>query len=115
MTQKTYNAMAGRSLERIAALSDGLFAIAMTLIVLEIRIPHIPEIHTEFQLLSALGALGPRFITYLMSFLTLGIFWVGQQAQLESMRQADRDYSWIQLAFLAVVAVMPFSTSVSTS
>lgn len=112
MSQKTYNTIAGRSLERIAALSDGLFAIAMTLIVLEIRVPHIPEVRTEGQLLAALAELAPRFVTYLLSFLTLGIFWVGQQAQLQSLRQADRDFSWLQLAFLAVVAVMPFSTGV---
>ena len=105
-----YNQIAGRGLERIAALSDGLFAVAMTLIVLEIHVPSAEGIHTEAQVLAALLALYPRAITYLMSFLTLGIFWVGQQTQLNNLAHGDRNLAWLHLAFLAIVAVMPFST-----
>jgi len=107
----TYNQIAGRSVERIAALSDGLFAISMTLIVFEIRVPDPGPIASDAQLWSALSDLAPRLVTYLMSFLTLGIFWLGQQAQLAYLDHADRHYTWIQLAYLAVVAMMPFSTS----
>ncbi len=107
----TYNQIAARDLGRLAALSDGLFAIAMTLIVLEIRVPDIGPIQTDRQLLEALGELGPRFVTYLLSFLTLGLFWVGQQTQLNHLARGDRNLTWIFLAFLAAVAVMPFSTS----
>ena len=105
-----YNKIAGRGLERIAALSDGLFAVAMTLIVLEIHVPPADGIHTEAQVLAALLALYPRAITYLMSFLTLGIFWVGQQTQLNHLETGDRNLAWLHLGFLAIVAVMPFST-----
>src|SRR5438477_9696033 len=77
-----YNALAGQSLERLAALSDGVFAIAMTLLVLDLRVPLSADIHTEYDLWRALAALSPRLITYLMSFMTLGIFWVAQQTQL---------------------------------
>jgi len=52
----------------------------------------------------------PQFITYLMSFLTLAIFWNGQQAQLNRFAQADRHLTWIHMAFLFAVSVMPFST-----
>jgi uncharacterized membrane protein len=107
----SYNQVAARGLERIAALSDGLFAIAMTLIVLEIRVPDPGSIHTEEELAHELADLAPRIVTYLMSFLTLGIFWSGQQTQLNHFARADRHLSWIHLAFLAVVAMMPFSTS----
>jgi uncharacterized membrane protein len=105
-----YNLIAGRSIERINALSDGLFAIAMTLIVLDVRVPSQSAIRTEGDLARALGALAPQMATYVMSFLTLGIFWVGQQAQLNQLKQADRDFTWIQLGFLATVAVLPFTT-----
>jgi uncharacterized membrane protein len=105
-----YNRIAGKNLERIAALSDGLFAIAMTLIVLEIHVPAASAIHGEADLAHALFALAPRIVMYLMSFLALGIFWVGQQTQLNHLAEADRDLTWIHLAFLAAVAVMPFST-----
>jgi uncharacterized membrane protein len=106
-----YNRIAGQNLERIAALSDGLFAIAMTLIVLEIRVPPEASVHSEADLGRALVALSPRIIMYLMSFLTLGIFWVGQQNQLNYLARADRDLAWIHIAFLAAVATMPFSTT----
>lgn len=106
-----YNQIAARGLERIAALSDGVFAIAMTLIVFEIRVPDPGPIHTDGELWNALLTLGPRLVTYLMSFLTLGIFWSGQQTQLNQFERIDRHLSWIYIGFLAAVALMPFSTS----
>jgi uncharacterized membrane protein len=108
----SYNRLtAGRRLERIAGLSDGVFAIAMTLIVLEIHVPDAGPIRSEQDLWNALLGLGPRLLTYLLSFLTLGIFWNGQQTQLNLFASADRDLTWLQLAFLATIALMPFSTS----
>jgi uncharacterized membrane protein len=109
--QVAYNEIAGRNVERIAALSDGLFAIAMTLIVLEIRVPDTAGITTDRQLLDALVPLGPRFLTYLLSFLTLGIFWNGQQTQLNHIARANRDFAWLSLLFLATIALFPFTTS----
>jgi len=106
----SYDRIAGTGLERLAALSDGLFAIAMTLIVLEIRVPAREAVATEKALGVALIGLLPRIVTYLLSFLTLGIFWVGQQTQLNHFSRADRHLSWLHLAFLAGVATMPFST-----
>jgi uncharacterized membrane protein len=106
-----YNQIANRSLERIGALSDGLFAIAMTLIVLEIQVPAVAGIDSDAKLLAALGDLAPRFLTYLLSFLTLGIFWNGQQTQLSYLTRGNRDLSWLSLLFLAIVALFPFTTS----
>jgi uncharacterized membrane protein len=106
-----YNLIAGQSVERLAALSDGLFAIAMTLLVLDLRVPASGAIHSEFDLWGALVALLPRFIPYFMSFLTLGIFWVGQQTQLNRFARSDRNLAWIHLGFLLAVSLMPFSTA----
>ena len=106
-----YNLIAGQSVERLAALSDGLFAIAMTLLVLDLRVPASGVVHSELGLWSALVALLPRFIPYFMSFLTLGIFWVGQQTQLNRFARSNRNLSWIHLGFLLVVSLMPFSTA----
>src|SRR5205814_5610589 len=52
----------------------------------------------------------PNVITYVSSFLTLGIFWVGQQTQLSQLERSNRDYTWINLAFLLFVTLLPFST-----
>jgi uncharacterized membrane protein len=106
-----YNQIANRSLERVGALSDGLFAIAMTLIVLEIRVPDLGPHATDGDIATALGALAPRFVTYLLSFLTLGIFWNGQQTQLSYLARGNRDLAWLSLLFLAIVALFPFTTS----
>ena len=106
-----YNRIAGQSLERVSALSDGIFAVAMTILVLDIHAPAATPIHDEQGLLNALGSLAPRFAMYLMSFLTLGIFWTGQQTQINQLLRTNRDLSWIHIAFLALVSLMPFSTS----
>ena len=105
-----YNRIQGRNLERLAALSDGIFAVAMTLLVLDIHIPALSQVHSEGDLLRALGALGPQWISYLMSFLTLGIFWAGQQTQLNHIQEGTRDLTWIHLGFLFAITVMPLST-----
>ena len=106
-----YNQFANRNLDRIGALSDGLFAIAMTLIVLEIQVPALPHGSGDEDLARALVDLGPRFVTYLLSFLTLGIFWNGQQTQLSYVREGNRDLAWLELLFLAIIALFPFTTS----
>src|SRR6266850_1287844 len=64
-----YNRLSVRSLDRIAALSDAVFAFAMTLIVLEIHVPDHGPIATDADLWNALGTLAPRFVTYLLSLM----------------------------------------------
>jgi TMEM175 potassium channel family protein len=106
-----YNFIAGQSVERLAAISDGVFAVAMTLLVLDLHTPAAEAIHGEAGLWQAVVALAPRVFVYLMSFLTLGIFWVGQQTQLNQLERSDRDFTWVHLAFLFAVSLTPFSTS----
>src|SRR5437660_11472419 len=107
----TYNRVAGQSVERLAALSDGIFAVAMTLLVLDLRVPASDAVHSERDLWHALLALSPRLLIFLMSVMTLGIFWVGQQTQLNYFARADRNLAWIHIAFLCCVSLTPFTTS----
>ena len=117
----SYHRFAGTSLGRLAALSDGVFAVAMTLLVLDLKPPSVPKRAqqplwsggggSEHALLHDLAhQVAPRLLPYAMSFLTLGIFWVGQQAQLESFARSTRVLTWIQITFLLGVTLMPFST-----
>jgi uncharacterized membrane protein len=106
-----YNLFAGDDLGRLSALSDGLFSIAMTLLVLDLRAPAAESVRSEGDLWHGLLELAPRFVPYVMSFITLGIFWVGQQTQLKYLTRGDRNLAWIQLAFLFVVSLMPFTTA----
>lgn len=106
-----YNRVAGQSVERLAALSDGIFAVAMTLLVLDLRVPTREAVHSEHDLWHLLVAMAPRLVIFLMSVMTLGIFWVGQQTQLNHFARADRNLAWIHIAFLCAVCLVPFSTS----
>ena len=106
-----YNEIAGASIHRLAGLSDGIFAVCMTLLVLTLAVPRVSEVKGESDLEHALLNLLPAIVTYFMSFLTLGIFWVGQQTQLSQVERSNRDYTWINLAFLLFVTLVPFSTA----
>src|SRR5206468_11142131 len=107
-----YTSIAGQSVERLAALSDGVFAIAMTLLVLDLRVPAAAALHGNGDLFRhVFVALAPRFVPYLLSFMSLGIFWIGQQTQLNHFARTDRALTWIQLGFLLAVTLIPFSTA----
>jgi uncharacterized membrane protein len=106
-----YNRLAGQNIERLAALADGVFAVAMTLLVLDLRAPAAEAIHSERELLDALATVAPRLVPYFMSFLTLGIFWLGQQVQLDRVAKSDRDLAWMHIGFLCAVCLVPFSTA----
>ena len=108
--ETSYNRIAGQSLERLAALSDGIFAVAMTLLVLDLHVPAAELIHSEGALWRGLARMTPQIVSYIMSFITLGIFWHGQQAQLRYFSRSDRHLSWIHIAFLFAVSLVPFST-----
>jgi uncharacterized membrane protein len=108
--QTHYNILAGGEVGRIAALSDGLFAIAATILVLDFHTPEAADIHSEAELLRALAASAPRLLPWLLSLLTLGIFWLGQQTQLNQLERSNRDLAWLHFLFLAIVTVLPFST-----
>ena len=106
----SYNQIAAQSVERLAALSDGIFAVAMTLLVLDLRVPAAEAIHSGRDLRQALLALAPQIVMYMMTFMTLGIFWVGQQTQLNFLERSHRSLAWIHMVFLFAVTLMPFST-----
>jgi uncharacterized membrane protein len=110
----SYNQIAGQSVERLAALSDGIFGVAMTLLLLDLHVPAKELIHSEAGLLRAVIAMLPLLLVYLMSFISLGIFWVSQQTQLNHLAHSDRHLTWLHLAFLFGVTLMPFSTRLLT-
>jgi TMEM175 potassium channel family protein len=105
-----YSEIAGSNLVRLTAISDGIFAVGMTLLVLGLTIPSVQAVKAEADLAHQLAELLPAIVTYFMSFLTLGIFWVGQQTQLSEVTRANRAYTWIHLLFLLSVTLVPFST-----
>jgi uncharacterized membrane protein len=95
------------STSRTEAFSDGVFAIAATLLVLELKVPHVEP----GGLWDALLEQWPSYATYVVSFLIIGIIWVNHHAVMERIRRVNRRLLFMNLVFLMVVAVIPFPTA----
>ncbi len=105
-----YNQLSGQSVERLQVLADGVFAVAMTLLVLDVRLPDV-EAGGNHALWDQLQDLAPQFAAYLLSFTMLGTFWLAQHTFLERCRRSDRMLAWATLIFLFFVSTLPFSAS----
>jgi uncharacterized membrane protein len=92
---------------RLEAFSDGVFAIAITLLVLDLRVP---QGLAEGGLWAALRAAWPSYCAYLTSFLVIGIMWVNHHGVFERARAVDRPVLFANLALLLLVSVLPFPT-----
>ncbi|MGV9214083.1 TMEM175 family protein [Micromonospora sp. RB23] len=91
---------------RLVAFSDAVFAIAVTLLVLEIQPPK------DFgNLLRGLGALWPSYLAYALSFLLVGQVWVNHHVMFDRVRHVDRQVLFLNTLLLMVIAFLPFSTS----
>jgi uncharacterized membrane protein len=97
---------------RIEALSDGIFAIVMTLLILELHVPKLPTAAANVEVTAALIALWPKFVSYLVAFVSLGVFWIAHHMMYHAIRRADRTLLWLNIAFFMCVSLLPFSTSV---
>ena len=94
---------------RVEALSDGVFAIAMTILVLNISVPTAETVSAD-RLPDALRQVGPQVIVYIISFVNLGVLWVGQHNQYHFIERADRWFLWINILYLLLISFMPLAT-----
>jgi uncharacterized membrane protein len=110
-TRRRFGDLSANNPDRLSGISDGIFSVGMTLLVLGLVVPVLSgSSTTENQLWDALRKLGPSVLVYTMSFITLGIFWAGQGTQLSQLARSNRSFAWIHLAFLFAVTWVPFST-----
>lgn len=100
----------GFSTARVETLGDGIFAIVMTLLVLQLRIPA-GTLARDFP--HELRQLWPQLGAYVVSFVVLGIYWVAHHNQFAFIKAVDRVLLWINILFYLVVALVPFSASVA--
>ncbi|MCE7985019.1 MAG: DUF1211 domain-containing protein [Caldilinea sp. CFX5] len=98
--------------ERIVFFSDAIFAIAITLLVIEIRVPELEERLVDTQLPAALWALWPKLLGFLISFTVVATYWVAHHSLFRYVKQFDRTLIWLNLLFLCFVALTPFPTVV---
>jgi uncharacterized membrane protein len=95
--------------ERVVALSDGVFAIVMTILVLEIAVP---DGLSEQSLRQVVDELRPTLVAWVVSFLITGMFWVEHRDLFSRVRTVNRDLVWLNLLFLLPVSLIPFAASV---
>jgi uncharacterized membrane protein len=99
------------TLERLVFFSDAVFAIAITLLVLEIKVPALPKGSPDDLYWQALADLIPSFMGYVLSFAVIGVFWIGHhRAFAMAGRYSGRVLGW-NMALLGVIAFMPFVTA----
>lgn len=96
-----------QSTARIEALSDNIFAVAMTLLVLDIKVP---AHGTDSDLWPSIAPLWHHMRTFAVSFFIVGLYWVLHHHVFSSIRRSDRPLQWINLVFMLFVVVTPFST-----
>jgi uncharacterized membrane protein len=92
---------------RVEAFSDGVFAIVITLIILEIEVPHVEVSHLK----DALFALGPKFFAYALSFIIIGVYWVAHHNMFNYIKKVDRTSLWLNNFTLLFIGFIPFPTA----
>ncbi|MCO5315132.1 MAG: TMEM175 family protein [Solirubrobacterales bacterium] len=98
----------GKDLSRILAFTDGVFAIAITLLVLQIEVPN--DLTSNGDFVDALGDLLPDLFAFGISFAVIGIYWIGHHRLMRMVREYDRGLMWLTLLYLAWIVLLPFSS-----
>jgi uncharacterized membrane protein len=93
---------------RIEALSDAVFAVALTLLVLEIRLPETGDL-TDAEFAGQLLGVAPKLIAYLLTFITVGQYWIMHRQIMDLIVRFDSRVMWINLTFLFFITLLPFS------
>ncbi len=98
---------ARRQLDRVGAFSDGVFAVAITLLVLNIEVPSVPD----GDLGKNLDDLIPDIQAYFIAFAVIGLFWFGHHVAWSRLTAASTRLVWANLLLLSLIALMPFTTA----
>src|SRR5690606_8165786 len=97
--------------ERLVFFSDAVFAIAITLLVLEIEVPHLHPGASPSEYWEALGELVPSFLAFLLSFMVIGRFWLSHHQIFGRVAHFDVRLVWPNMLYLLAIAFMPFTTA----
>jgi uncharacterized membrane protein len=94
---------------RLHALTDGVYAIAMTLLVLEL---HVPDARSSSELIAGLVALAPTLFSFALGFAVLGTYWVGSAVNLSHLARVNRAALFLNILQLFFISLLPFSTAI---
>lgn len=98
----------GKDLSRIFAFTDGVFAIAITLLVLQIEVP--AGLTSTSDFFETLSDLAPSFIAYGVTFAVVGLYWIAGHRSMRMVAEYDRHLLWLTIVYLAFIVLMPFSS-----
>ena len=98
----------GLSTARLQAFSDGVFAVAITLLVLNLQVPQITSVS---ELVPKLGALWPKLLSYALSFVLVGLYWVAHHNTFHYIQRSDRNLLWLNILLLMCIVFLPFPTA----
>src|SRR5258708_21237472 len=99
------------SKHRIEGLTDGIFAIVMPLLVLELKVPELEKNPANREILEKLGSLGPQLFSFFLTFALAGLFWFLHHSCMQHIRHMTRPLILLNLAFLGFVSLLPFSAA----
>lgn len=97
--------------ERLLTLSDGVVAIAITLIVLQLKVPDIEHANSASELASALSRLGGELISYVVAFYVVAQFWLAHHRVFRMVRGHTEGLAWVNFVFLFTITTMPFTSN----
>ncbi len=101
----------GLTVSRIASFSDAIFAVAITLLILNINLPIIPKGQVSQELGPAVKELVPHFWSFVLSFAVIGVYWMSHHGIFRYIKSSTRSFLWLNLAFMMSIVFLPFSTS----
>ena len=96
---------------RVLAFTDGLFAIAMTLLIVAVTVPHISPEDSIHELADALNDLSPAFVSFFISFAVIGRYWLAHHQFISLLNAMDQAFIGLNLIYLAFIAFLPFPTA----
>jgi len=111
VTQQNNHTFEAKGTDRIVFFSDAVFAIAITLLALEIKVPDGVDLNSNVSLAHALSTMFPQFLAFVLSFLIIGVLWASHVRKYRALTRYNSTFVMLNLIFLMFVAFMPFPTS----
>ncbi|MBS0029959.1 TMEM175 family protein [Chitinophaga sp. 22321] len=101
-------------IERMILFSDAVFAIAITLLIIEIKVPHLQDDYNNARVIHAYLELAPKFLGFFVSFFFIGLYWTVHHQLMGYLVNYNQPLVWLNLSFLLSIVLFPFSTALDS-
>ncbi|PSL44373.1 putative membrane protein [Chitinophaga niastensis] len=114
MSGHSHKSKTATQIERMIFFSDAVFAIAITLLIIEIKVPHLQPEYSNKAIINAYMELGPKFLGFFTSFFFIGLYWTVHHQLMSYLVNYDQRLLWINLLYLVSIVLLPFSTALDS-